>query len=137
VAFGDGRSEAVVQLRAEAIYELFVEKLWRAVCVRLMFEMIAALEQGKAFYFGDMAVDNSTVTLTKHRLLGRDERMRLSWRDVVMSSANGDLVITSATDREVYGSAAYISTANTRILEHIIRTGFSKGIMKLSDVLNT
>lgn len=36
IAFGDSRSEAVVQLRREEVYTTFLDKLWRTVCVRLM-----------------------------------------------------------------------------------------------------
>ena len=36
VAFGDNRSESVVSIKREATYTKFTEKLWRAVCARLM-----------------------------------------------------------------------------------------------------
>lgn len=52
IAFGDRRSEAVVELKKEEIYNTFVEKLWRAVCVRLLGEMLEALKTGRDLYFG-------------------------------------------------------------------------------------
>src|SRR3546814_5216991 len=48
IAFGDKRSEAVVELKKEDIYSKFIDKLWRAVCVRLLGEMLEALKIGRA-----------------------------------------------------------------------------------------
>jgi hypothetical protein len=47
IAFGDPRSEAVVQLRREEVFNSFKEKLWNAVGVRLLIELLAALKAGK------------------------------------------------------------------------------------------
>lgn len=135
IGFGDNRSEQVVEVRKEATYAGFLDPLWRAVCVRLMFEMIAALEQGKSFSFGDIEVEDDAVTLVRHKFLGSNERVRLSWHEVHVWSADGSFVIGQQSDKKVYGSASYIHAWNTHILEHVIRGGFKKGVHKLSDYL--
>jgi hypothetical protein len=135
IGFGDNRSEQVVEVRKEATYSGFLEPLWRAVCVRLMFEMIAALEQGKSFSFGDIEVEDDAVTLVRHKFLGSNERVRLSWHEVHIWSADGSFVIGQQSDKKVYGSASYIHAWNTHILEHVVRGGFKKGVHKLSDYL--
>ena len=135
IGFGDNRSEQVIELRKEATYSEFLEPLWRAVCVRLMFEMVAALEQGKSFSFGDIQVEDDSVTLVRHKFFGSNERVRLSWHEVHVWSADGSFVIGQQSDKKVYGSASYIHAWNTHILEHIIRGGFKKGVRKLSDYL--
>jgi hypothetical protein len=43
IGFGDNHSEQVIKLKQESIYNGFVEALWRAVCVRLVIEMLRAL----------------------------------------------------------------------------------------------
>jgi hypothetical protein len=43
IGFGDNHSEQVIKLKQESIYNSFVEALWRAVCVRLVIEMLRAL----------------------------------------------------------------------------------------------
>jgi len=136
IGFGDNRSEQVVEVRKEATYAGFLDPLWRAVCVRLMFEMIAALEQGKSFSFGDIEVEDDAVTLVRHKFLGSNERVRLGWHEVHVWSADGNFVIGQQNDKKVYGSASYIHAWNTHILEHVIRGGFKKGVRKLSDYLN-
>lgn len=135
IGFGDNRSEQVVEVRKEATYAGFLDPLWRAVCVRLMFEMIAALEQGKSFSFGDIEVEDDAVTLVRHKFLGSNERVRLGWHEVHVWSADGNFVIGQQNDKKVYGSASYIHAWNTHILEHVIRGGFKKGVRKLSDYL--
>ena len=135
IGFGDNRTEQVVELRKESTYSGFLEPLWRAVCVRLMFEMVAALEQGKSFSFGDIQIEDDAVTLVRHKFLGSNERVRLGWHEVHVWSADGSFVIGQQNDKKVYGSASYIHAWNTHILEHVIRGGFKKGVRKLSDYL--
>ena len=97
--------------------------------------MIAALEQGKSFSFGDIEVEDDAVTLVRHKFLGSNERVRLGWHEVHVWSADGNFVIGQQNDKKVYGSASYIHAWNTHILEHVIRGGFKKGVRKLSDYL--
>ena len=134
IGFGDNRSEQVVKVRKEATYSGFLEPLWRAVCVRLI-QMVAALEQGKSFSFGDIEVEDDAVTLVRHKFLGSNERVRLSWHEVHVWSADGSFLIGQQNDKKVYGSASYIHAWNTHLLEHVIRGGFKKGVHKLSDYL--
>ena len=133
IGFGDRRSERVVELREEATYTRFIDALWRAVCVRLMFSLIEQLKDGQRMVLGDMIVEDGAVTLTKHKFLGANERVRLSWHEVHVWSANGTFVIGKQDDKKIYGSSSYINNWNTHLLEHIIRGGFKKGVRKLSD----
>lgn len=135
MAFGDSRSEAVVTLKKDSIYQEFVDKLWRAVGFRLLVDMLKALEEGESFGFGDILVQDGAVTLTKHKFLGADERVQLSWHDVKVWSEDGSFVIGSQHDKKTYGTASYIHTANTHLLEHVVRNGFKKGVSRLSEYL--
>src|SRR5690606_20424318 len=56
LAFGDSRSEAVVELAKEDVYSAFVDKLWRAVGVRLLTELLEALKAGRQVTFGDSVI---------------------------------------------------------------------------------
>jgi len=135
IAFASNRSSQTIELKKEATYSGFLEALWRAVCVRLIFDMISALEEGRVLEFGDIKVADDSVTLTKHKLLGANEKVRLGWHDVHVWSANGSFVIGKKDDKKTYGSAAYIGNWNTHILEHVVRGGFKKGVRKLSDYI--
>lgn len=133
IAFGDDRSEEIVQLRKEAIYSGFLGALWPAVCVRLIMDMLRELSAGQSFSFGDITVEDESVTLVKRKLFGSNQRVRLTWHEVRVWSADGNFLIAHKEDNKTQGSASYIHTANTHILEHIIRGGFKKGVRKLSD----
>lgn len=135
IAFGDSHSEQVVELRNESTYSSFLAALWRAVCIRLVLEMVAVLEKGGSFSIGDFVVEDDGVTLVRHKFLGSNERVRLTWDDVTVWSADGSFVIGKKGDKKVYGSASYILGWNTHLIEHVIRGGFKKGIRRLSDYL--
>ncbi|MEX3953041.1 hypothetical protein AB4Y40_35485 [Paraburkholderia sp. EG287B] len=135
IAFGDNNSQQSIGLRKEATYTGFTGALWRAVCVRLLCEMVAALERGQSFSFGDIAVQDDAVTLIRHKTFSANEQVRLGWHEVNVWSANGNFLIGKKDDKKVYGSASYINGWNTHILEHLVRGGFKKGVRKLSDYL--
>ena len=74
IAFGDRHSEAVVELKKQDIYSTFIEKLWRAVCVRLLTEMLEALKAGRDLHFGDALLHDDGITLVKRKFLGSTRR---------------------------------------------------------------
>jgi hypothetical protein len=136
IAFGDGRSEAVVGLSKEDIYATFLDKLWRAVCVRLLGEMLEALKAGNNLQFGNALLHDDGITLVKHRFLSANEKVRCSWSQVHVWSANGEFYIGSTDDKKTYAGISYIHGGNTHILEQAIRMAFKKpGMRRLSDLM--
>ncbi len=136
IAFGDKRSEAVVELKKEDIYSKFIDKLWRAVCVRLLGEMLEALKDGRDLYFGDALLHDDGITLVRHKFLGANERVRCTWGQVQIWNADGSFCIGSKDDKKTNVGISYIHVANTHILEQLIRMAFKKpGMRRLSDLL--
>ncbi len=136
IAFGDKRSEAVVELKKEDIYSKFIDKLWRAVCVRLLGEMLEALKDGRDLYFGDALLHDDGITLVKHKFLGANERVRCAWGQVQIWNADGSFCIGSKDDKKTNVGISYIHVANTHILEQLIRMAFKKpGLRRLSELL--
>lgn len=136
IAFGDNRAEAIVELKKEDIYSTFVDKLWRAVCIRLLGEMLDALKAGRDLYFGDALLHDDGVTLVKRKFFGPNEKVRCSWGQVQIWSADGSFWIGSEDDKKTNAAMSYIHVANTHILEQAIRMAFKKpGLHRLSDLL--
>lgn len=136
IAFGDKRSEAVVELKKEDIYSKFIDKLWRAVCVRLLGEMLEALKDGRDLYFGDAILHDDGITLVKHKFLGANERVRCTWGQVQIWNADGSFCVGSKDDKKTNVGISYIHVANTHILEQLIRMAFKKpGLRRLSELL--
>ena len=136
IAFGNRNSEAVVELKKQDIYNAFVDKLWRAVCVRLLTEMLEALKDGRDLHFGDALLHDDGITLVRRKFLGSNEKVRCSWDQVHVWSADGSFCIGAKGDKKVNVGISYIHGANTHVLEQAIRMGFKKpGMHRLSDVL--
>ena len=135
IAFGDNRTEAVVSLRREAAYSAFIDRLWKAVCVRLINDMLVSLRDGKSIQFGDAMVEDSAVSLTRHKFFSANERVRLAWSKTHVWSAEGNFVIGSRDDKKIYATSSYIETPNTHVLEAIIRLAFKKEPVRLSNLL--
>jgi len=133
VVFGDDHSQHVVELRKESTYSGFIDALWKAVCVRLMFSICQQLVGGASMTFGDITVEDDAVTLTKRRLLSSNERVRLKWSEVHVWSADGSFVVGAKDDKKTFGSTSYIKNWNSHLIEQIVRSGFKRGVVKLSD----
>lgn len=135
IAFGNQNSEAVVELKRQDVYTTFTDKLWRAVCVRLITALLEALRSGHDLYFGDAVLHDDGITLVKHKFFGT-EKVRCSWSEVHVWSANGSFFIGTKSDEKVNAGLSYIHEPNTHILEQAIRMSLKKpGIHRLSDLL--
>ena len=135
IAVGDNRSSAVIETRKGDIFSNFTDKLWRAVCVRLLTEMLESLKSGKSITVGDAVIDDKGVQLTKHKFFGNETEYR-DWGKVTYGSSGGSLFITAQDDKKVYVSLPYLTTQNAHILEAIIRLSFKKWTGRLSGLLN-
>ena len=127
IAFGDGRGSSEVNPSKEVIYSRFVNCLWRAVGVRLLYEMANGLKEGRSFTFGGIEIEDGAVKIERHKFLGANETVRLPISQVKIWSSNGHFVVGASNDAKVYSSASYISDWNTHVLEHMMRTSFEKG----------
>jgi len=121
LAFGDNRSEAVVELKKESTYSTFLEKLWKAVVIRLLTELFETLQGGNEVRFGEATLSDDGITLVKHKFLGANEKIRCSWAQVHVWGADGSFYIGSKDDKKTYVGLSYIHAANTHVLEQAIR----------------
>lgn len=137
IAFGSRHAETVLELKKQDVYSTFIDKLWRAVCVRLLTEMLEALKNGRDLHFGDALLHDDGITLVKRKFFGANERVRCTWGQVHVWSADGSFCIGAKDDKKVSAGVSYIHGANTHILEQAIRMGFKKpGMRRLSELLH-
>ena len=135
IGISDGRAEHVIALRKESTYSGFIQALWPAVCVRLVLHLIACLEEGQTLHFGDIVVEDDAVTLPYQKLFSSNRPLRLRWSEVHVWSADGKFFVGKRDDKKVYGSASYIQSWDTHLIEHVVRGAFKKCVVKLSDYL--
>lgn len=134
IGFGDDGSEAEVSLRDSKKYRTFVDCLWKAVCVRLMGDILVSLRDGQHLAFGDAVVTDTGVTLTKHKFLGHQKAF-CDWSQIKIWSANGSFCMALQSDAKTYSHISYIHTPNTHLLEHLIRSSFKTPGRTLSGLL--
>lgn len=136
VAFGDSRSEQVVQIKRDWVYTKFTDRLWRAVGVKILTEMLTSLKSGQEVQVGDAVIRDDSIVLIKRKLLSSNEHVRVLWAQTHIWSADGSFYIGAKDDKKTYASMSYISTPNTHIIEQIIRLAFKKeGLVRLSQIL--
>jgi hypothetical protein len=111
-------SESTVMNR----YELILEKLWNAVCVRLFGETISRLSSGEKLRYGEVVVDKEGVLLPKYKFLGlSSEPMHYPWEELSISPGAGYFKISAAKEKNSYAQLSYRDVNNVHILEKIIR----------------
>lgn len=135
IGIGTESGSTLIDLKKEATYTKFIDCLWRAVCVRLIIEMMQALKAGKRLSFGSIEVTDTHAYLVRSKLFGVGDTVKLDWNHVHIWSASGKVVMASRDDKKVSGTASYIDHWNAHILEHVVRGAFKKGVEKLSDYL--
>lgn len=136
IAFGDRTRESIVQPRRGAVFDEFVDRLWRAVGVRILVELLKTLRSGASVGFGSLTVSDAGVTLQRKRFLASSEPVFRTWDRVNMWSGNGVLTLAARDDRKAAGDISFKDTANTHILHRAISMAFDKGVNRLSDILS-
>jgi hypothetical protein len=135
IGLADRSGSANIHLRKESTYNGFINALWKAVCVRLLIEMLEALKNGQKISIGNMLIEDTHVTLTRHKFLS-SEKVRVSWNDVTYQSWNGQFIIGYKNDKKVDGTASFQNDWNTHILDSVVSGAFKKWTGKLSGYLN-
>jgi hypothetical protein len=136
VAFGDLVSSDRIDTSDQRLYSTLLEKLWPAVCHRLLMEMVVELGRGGRFAFGNLTVEDGGVTFVRNQFFGDPIVTRASWNDVTLQSVNGSLVLKHRWDSNGFASLSYLDVDNTHILEAAVRKLFTtQNSGKLSDLL--
>lgn len=136
VAFGDSRSEQVVHIKRDWVYTKFTDRLWRAVGVKILTEMLNSFKSGQEVRVGDAVIKDDSIVLIRHKLLSSNEHVRVLWAQTHIWSADGSFYIGVKDDKKTYSSMSYINTPNSHIVEQIIRLAFKKeGLVRLSQIL--
>jgi hypothetical protein len=116
----------------------FTNRLWRAVGLRLLSELLYGLRGGAVYTFGrDLAVEDRGIEIRKHGQFRADARTHLSWSQITVWSANGNFYLSPKDDKKRYVALPYIDANNAHVLETAIRAGFKEDAPRLSDILHT
>lgn len=124
-----------ISTKREDVFSGFIDRLWKAVGVRLLTEIVEGLRDGKTYHFGDAHVDDRGVVLTRRRAFLGDETARVNWGQLVAWSANGSLCLAPSGAKHAYVQLSYQEANNAHLLDTAIRIKSKNPSDRLSSIL--
>jgi hypothetical protein len=134
IVVGDQNRTININMRNKEVFGHVIERLWRAVGVRLLIQTVARLKDGEAIAFGEAIIRDGAVGLVRHKIFASNERVELPWSDVQIRNYDGNFVIGARNDKKVYASLSYQNIDNVHVLENLIRAFFQKPLNRISQL---
>jgi len=135
IIFGSGSNYSSIELKKEAIYSNFIDRLWRAVGVRLLTEYLEGLRDGKKYRFGSAVMSDHGMELERKKLFGSNERVFCRWGELVIWNGAGVFCIGKKEDKKLAAAFSYQEEDNIHVLEAAIRMFWKRGGDRLSSLL--
>lgn len=101
-------------------YLTILDKLWKAVCARLVMETLRRLSAGEKLYYGRAVVDQGGIVLMRHKFL-QSEPVYYPWQDLSIGSGSGNFNISATKDSKASVQLSYRDIDNVHILEKVMR----------------
>lgn len=123
VWIGSNQKSVHIEPSDENLYNMITDRLWKAVCVRMMSDTLRQLSAGANITLGNDAaiVNKNGITLKKHKVFGRSEPVFCKWEDLSISNGNGTFIVESRADKSIGAELSYRDVDNVHILEAILR----------------
>ena len=140
IVFGNGSNYASIflpsfGLKKESIYSNFIDRLWRAVGVRLLTEYLEGLRNGKKYRFGSAVISDHGMELERKKLFGSNERVFCHWGELVIWNGAGVFCIGKKEDKKLAAAFSYQEEDNIHVLEAAIRMFWKRRGDRLSSLL--
>lgn len=135
IVFGNGSNYEYIELKKEAIYTNFIDRLWRAVGVQILTEYLKGLRDGKKYRFGSAVISDDGIELERKKLFSSNERVFCRWRELVIWNEAGVFCIRKKEDKKVAAAFSYQNDDNIHVLESAIRIFWKRGGNNLSSLL--
>lgn len=135
IIFGNGSNYASIELKKEATYSNFIDRLWKAVGVRLLTEYLEGLRDGKKYRFGSTVMSDHGMELERKKLFGSNERVFCRWGELVVWNGAGVFCIGKKEDKKLAAAFSYQEEDNIHVLEAVIRMFWKRGGDRLSSLL--
>jgi hypothetical protein len=136
IYFSADYGSGTLTTKSKEIYENIVERLWKAVGVRILTDFLKGLREGQTYRFGTALVRDTGVEIERKQLFSRGERVLYPWAELVIWNAPGAFCIGRKDDRKYSVSLAYQDLDNVHLLEAAIRMFWKRGGTRLSAVLS-
>jgi len=135
IFFGTRSESTTITLNRQTIYSNFVDRLWKAVGVRLLTDYLIGLRDGKKYRFGDTVISDRGMELVRYRFFGDNERVFCRWDELSIWNGPGVFCIGKREDEKLAAAFSYQEEDNIHILEAAIRMFWKHDGNKLSSLL--
>lgn len=135
IFFGNRSDYVSIELKKEAIYSNFINRLWKTVGVRLLTEYLEGLRDGKKYRFGSVMMSDYGMEFEYKRFFGSDERVFCRWDELVIWNGAGFFCIGKKGDKKLTAAFSYQDEDNIHVLEAAIRIFWENGGDRLSNIL--
>lgn len=136
IFFGDDNIGETIDTRKETVFKEFIDRLWKAVGVRIFTEFLEGLRDGKRFKFDSAIVEDRGIYLEKKRnIFSSGNLVFCRWNELKTWNASGNFYIEKKDDDKVSVVLSYQDDDNTHILEAAIRAFWKRPGEKLSSLL--
>ncbi|PRH81240.1 hypothetical protein C6N40_13620 [Arenimonas caeni] len=128
------RGTLFVEFSDESKFGPMIERLWKAVGVRLLIELLQTLRSGAVMTFGGMRISDRGVVIPVERMFRATQEVFVPWGEARKSSQGGQLVLTSG-DGKAKGSIDLRQSKNSPVLSTALDIYWKKGGSTLSSIL--
>ena len=111
----------LIETTNEHVYSSFIERLWKAVGVRLLTEFLDLVDTGECYPFGSSRVCDTGIELSKSKIFGADEKRFFSWSQVKAYSSSGFFIFSSTVDPKFNVQLSYEHQDNIHVLSTAIK----------------
>lgn len=133
IHYSDSRNITRIKTDSETVYSNFIDRLWKAIGIRLLSELLEGLRDGKRYLFGDAVLDDYGFEFIKITF-SADEKIRAKWSQLRIWSANGFFCVGMTDDKKAFLELPYQDANNAHVLEAAIRMAFKNGRERLSSL---
>lgn len=135
IIFGNCSDYCSIELKREAIYSNFIDRLWKSVGVRLLTEYLEGLRDGKKYRFGSAVMTDFGMELERKNFFGSNERIFCHWGELAIWNGAGVFCIGKKGDKKLAAAFSYQDEDNIHVLEAAIRIFWKQGGDRLSCLL--
>ena len=135
IIFRNDFNYASIESRNKTIYNNVIDRLWRAVGLRLLTEYLEGWREGKTYRFDSAVISDRGVELERKRFFSSNERVFCRWSELVIWNEPGTFCIGKNGERKVSVSLSYQYADNIHVIEAAIRMLLERGADRLSQLL--
>jgi len=135
IIFATNSDSVTIEVKRKDVYDNFVERLWKAVGVRILTDLLEGLKSGKRYRFGSAMVSDFGMELERGGWIPSDKHVFCRWDELVIWNDPGVFCVGKKDDKKLAAAFSYLEEDNIHVLEAAIRMFWKRGGDRLSSLL--